>query len=256
MRKVLLFVFFILSANLCFGSVISIKKHEKPKSTKPAVLVTDTSAVVNSRHLDSAALKAYSKQPEFQYNERSADLSWWARFWRWVWDWFTHLFSFNSKKELTVLGVIFRIIEWLLIAAGLAALVIVILKSIGINVLGIFQKKPISAPIPYSEYAEDINTIDFDAEIENAVSKHNYRFAVRLLYLKCLKQLSDAGLIDWQIDKTNTAYINELANNEQRTAFKIITRQFEYVWYGEFLIDGAVYKNIDVTFRDFNKRVA
>ena len=39
-------------------------------------------------------------------------------------------------------------------------------------------------------------------------------------------------------------------------AFKTLTRQFEYVWYGEFLIDGTVYKNIDVTFRDFNKRVA
>ena len=122
----------------------------KPKSTiYRQVLVADTGSAVNPRNLDSAALKAYSKQPEFQYNERSADLSWWSRFWRWVWDWVTHLFSFNSKKELTVLGVIFRIIEWLLIAAGLAALVIVILKSIGINILGIyFNESQCQHPYP------------------------------------------------------------------------------------------------------------
>ncbi|MEO6850628.1 MAG: hypothetical protein ABI203_03555, partial [Mucilaginibacter sp.] len=164
-------------------------KHEKTKVSKPAVLKTDTSAVVNIRHLDSAALKAYSKQPEFQYHEEGADISWWNRFWKWFWNWFFHLFDFSSKRGLGILGIIWEVIELLLIAGGAVALVFFILKSTGINVFNIFKRKPTTTPIPYSEFFEDINTIDFDTEIENAVAKHNYRFAVRLLYLKCLKKL-------------------------------------------------------------------
>jgi hypothetical protein len=130
------------------------------------------------------------------------------------------------------------------------------LLLLGINILGIFRRKSATAPIPYSEFFEDINEINFDTEIEKAIAKHNYRFAVRLLYLRCLKKLSDGGLIEWQIDKTNSTYINELTDQRQREAFGILTRQFEYIWYGEFGIDGQVYKNIDSSFQDFNKQVA
>ncbi len=107
--------------------------------------------------------------------------------------------------------------------------------------LNIFRRKSLSANLPYSESLENIHEIDFDAEIEKAVSQHNYRLAVRMLYLKCLKQLSDATLIKWQPEKTNSAYINELNDVVKRTAFKLLTRQFEYVWYGEFAIDGSTF---------------
>jgi hypothetical protein len=113
-----------------------------------------------------------------------------------------------------------------------------------------------TANLPYSESLENIHDINFDGEIEKAVTQHNYRLAVRLLYLRCLKQLSDAELIKWQIDKTNSAYINELSNQEQRKVFKTLTLQFEYVWYGEFAIDAPVFKNINTLFQDFNKDIA
>jgi hypothetical protein len=253
MRYFLLVLFFILGAHICFASTPALKP-EKATSSKPAVLKNDTS-VVNIRHFDSVALKAYSKQREFQYNEESVDVSWWGRFWHWFWSWLSHLFDFGSKG-LTMVGIIWKIIKILLLGGAAAALVYFVFNSSGLNLLSIFKRKPDSVPIPYSEFFEDINTIDFDAEIENAVAKHNYRFAVRLLYLKCLKQLTDSGLIAWQIDKTNSNYINELTNDEQRSAFKQLTRQFEYVWYGEFLIDEPIYKNIDSSFKNFNNHLA
>jgi hypothetical protein len=254
MRGFLILIFLSLAVNLCYGF------PGKPVRSK-AILQTDTSTV-NMRHFDAAALKVYSKQPEFQYRETTDNPSWWTRFWRWFWQllghfwqWLMHLFDLGPEKNARISSVWLYIFKYLFITLGIGALVFLILKLAGVDMLNIFSRKSTSA-IPYSEFFEDIHVIDFDAEIENAVSKHNYRFAVRLLYLKCLKQLSDAGLITWQIDKTNSTYINELVNDEQRTAFKMLTRQFEYVWYGEFLIDGPIYKNIDLSFRDFNKRVA
>jgi hypothetical protein len=248
---------------LTMGVASALPANVKTNRHK-AVLKMDTAGPVTVRHFDSVALKKYSKLPEFQYKDNVIAPSWWDRFWNWFWGewdrfwaWVARLFSKKTTgKGVTVSPIWFTVVKYTTIAVGVAALVFLILKLIGIDMQNIFRKKSASVPIPYSEFFEDINAIPFDEEIENAVAKHNYRLAVRLLYLKCLKQLSDAGLIEWQIDKTNSAYINELNNAEQRTAFKTLTLQFEYVWYGEFLIDAPVYSNINSSFRAFNQRVA
>ena len=252
MRFYLYLIFLLLCVGPSYGAI------KLPVAVKHAktVLKLDSSAV-NVRHFDKKALDTYSKKPEFQYQEEaSPDVSWWTRFWRWFWNWLSHLFKPVAKSATPFWIIFWRVVGWILLAAGVAALIFLIFKAQGINLLNILRKKSASAPVPYSEYFEDINTINFDDEIENAVSKTNYRLAVRLLYLKCLKRLSDAELIDWQIDKTNSAYVNELNNKEQKAAFGILTRQFEYVWYGEFLIDKQIYKNINSSFTEFNKRVA
>lgn len=253
MRFYLYLILFILGINTCFGA----EKKAQPAKHEKAVLKVDSASAVDVRYFDQSALKNYRSKPEFNYKEAAADISWWERFWRWFWDWLGHLFRFGTGKgTVTFWTVVFKVLQILLLVGGVVALIFFIFKAQGINLLGIFRKKTTSAPIPYSEFFEDINAINFDAEIENAIAKANYRFAVRLLYLKCLKHLSNAGLIDWQIDKTNSAYISELKNQQQQDAFRMLTLQFEYVWYGEFLIDQQAFKNIDSSFRDFNRQVA
>jgi len=243
--RLLYLILFILAINAAQGSV-----QKKPEHKAAAVVKVDTSSHVNIRSFDKATLKKYSDRPEFKYNSGNEELSWWDRLWIRFWAWFWSLFMF---KGLSVLGVILNIIEILLIVAAVGGLIYAILKAVGMDPRTLLSKTP-PPTVPYSEFFEDINTIDFDTEIEKAVAAHNYRFAVRLLYLKCLKQLSDAGVIAWEIDKTNSQYLYELKNDEQRSAFGLLTRQFEYVWYGEFSINDAVYNAIAHSFSDFNKR--
>ena len=252
MRCHLYLILFILSINAGFAAV----KYAPPVKHEKVLLKVDSSSLVDIRHFDRNSLDDDRKKPEFQYKETIEGISWWTRFWRWFWNWVSHLFKFGTVKGiLPFWAIFFKLLDRFLIL-GVGALIFFIFKAQGINLLGIFRKKATSAPIPYSEFFEDINAINFDQEIENAIAKANYRFAVRLLYLKCLKHLSDTGLIDWQIDKTNSTYINELNNEQQQTAFRMLTLQFEYVWYGEFLIDQQAYKTIDSFFRDFNRQVA
>ena len=253
MRFYLYLILFILGINAghCAEKKAPQAKHEK------AVLKVDSASAVDIRHFDQASLNTYRKKPEFQYKETTTDISWWTRFWRWFWNWLDSLFRLKPAKGLpTFWDIFWRIVKIFLLVLGVVALVFFIFKAQGINIFGIFRKKATSAAIPYSEFFEDINAINFDEEIEGAIAKGNYRFAVRLLYLKCLKHLSNAGLIDWQMDKTNNAYISELKNQQQQEAFRMLTLQFEYVWYGEFLIDQQAFKTIDSSFRDFNKQVA
>jgi hypothetical protein len=245
-------ILFILATGLASASVT---KKIAPKT--PAALKVDSASTVDVRHFDANTLKNYARQPEFKYNERNVDLSWWERFWHWFWEWFIGLFKFKKLPGnlfLSILTILWRIIEILVLLGGIAAIIYGILKWAGLDVRNVFRRRPV-ATIPHSEFVENINTIDFDTEIEKAVAAHNYRFAVRLLYLRCLKQLSDSGLIEWKIDKTNYAYLNDLKNDGQRVAFGSLTRKFEYVWYGEFLIDASLYGDISSSFSNFNKQV-
>ncbi|MEN0055249.1 MAG: hypothetical protein AAGC65_16360 [Mucilaginibacter sp.] len=252
MLRLLCIIAFALSVHSAWSAV-----PVKPaKQHVPLILKTDSSTT-NTRYLDSAALKNYSKLPDFQYREEDMqkDPSWWTRFWAWFWNLFKPV-KFGKHDPGPFMKLLLNFLKYLCIATGIGVIVFVILKLAGINMLNVFRRKPTSAGLPFTELLEDIHEIDFDSEIEKAVTQHNYRLAVRLLYLKCLKQLSDADLIKWQIDKTNNAYINELTNSEQRQVFKTLTLQFEYIWYGEFAIDAPVFKTISTLFQDFNKSVA
>lgn len=245
----LIVILIIANAGACF-----VAKPAKHVIHKAAVLKTDSSAV-NVRVFDNAALKAYSKQPEFKYDDTYAGPSLWTRFWHWFWSLFDFL-KIHPHAPSSLLVLFLTFLKYLFIGLGLATIAFFIFKMAGIDMLNIFRRKPRVVNLTYSESIENIHEINFDTEIENAAAHHNYRLAVRLLYLKCLKQLNDASLINWQPDKTNGAYINELNDTAQRSTFKLLTRQFEYVWYGDFAIDGAIFKHINVLFQQFKNDMA
>jgi ABC-type dipeptide/oligopeptide/nickel transport system permease component len=139
MQRSLYLILLILLINLCFGANI--------KSVKPKVILQTDTSTVNIRRFDSITLKAYSKLPEFQYKETAEGPSLWTRFWRWFW----HLFDFGTKKNARISAVWVYILKYLVIALGIAALVFLIFKLAGVDMLNIFRKKP--APIiPYSEF--------------------------------------------------------------------------------------------------------
>src|SRR6202012_2134139 len=174
--------------------------------------------------------------------------------WRWIWEtlfgWMRH-----AHADGTWLGFFLTLLKYLIYIGLFAVVVFVVIKSIGIDPVSLFRRGAKKIAIPYSESIEDINAIDFDDELEKAIAQNNYRLAVRLLYLRSLKQLSDLQLIHWQIDKTNSTYVNELADPSQRQVFSLITRQFEYVWYGNFSIDKQAFVNISQLFQDFKQQL-
>jgi hypothetical protein len=204
----------------------------------------DTSKIaIHSFNADS--LNKYRNNPHFIYDvdAKKVGLTWWQRLWKWFWDLIAKLFG-GGDSAAPALG-LFKYFVW---AIALGMVVFIIIKLTGTN---IFSRKSKEIEIPYSESLENIHEITFDEEIEKATSNRNYRLAVRLLYLRTLKQLNDAQLIQWQLGKTNLAYLNELQDQTQKQSFGILTRQFEYVWYGDFSVDGQSYQNINILFHDF-----
>lgn len=230
----------------CCFLVLSFFVNIANAAIKPAGWFRTDSTQVRIRHFDQSKLDEYKAEKDFKYdNSISYSPSPWQRFWRGFWDLFDRNFSGTSGD----------IIKYLLIALGCAAVIFAVIKFSGMNAELIFNKKSASAEVPYSETIENIHEISFSEEIDKAVNTQNYRLAVRLLYLNCLKRLSDSGNINWQLNKTNSAYINELKDNQQRQKFSDLTRKFEYAWYGGFPIDHAIFSSINKAFHEFNRGI-
>lgn len=241
MKQFLLLFFLVLTLSVSHANV-------KPRVRKESsILQTDTS-IITARSFDKATLNAYRHQQEFQYDSSPYQLqaTLWNRFWNWLWRSIEAVFSNPTSGS---------IIKYLFIALGIATILFVVMKLIGMGAMQIFTAKATSIELPYSESLENIHEISFEEEIERSIKAHNYRLAVRMLYLKCLKKLSDAGMIEWQIDKTNSAYVNELINPDKKNQFSFLTRQFEYVWYGEFYIDAREFQQLQNSFQEFSRKM-
>lgn len=99
-----------------------------------------------------------------------------------------------------------------------------------------------------AEKTEDPRTMRFDELLEKAIREKRFRYAVRLLYLRSLRQLSEAGRIQWKQDKTNYDYLRELDDQALRGVFGDLTYIFEYIWYGEFPIDQSHFETARSSF--------
>ncbi|MFI0430652.1 hypothetical protein [Mariniflexile sp. HMF6888] len=99
---------------------------------------------------------------------------------------------------------------------------------------------------------ENIKDVNFDHLIETALKDNNYRLATRYLYLKSLKLLTNKNIIEWHYDKTNSDYINEIKDENTKSVFKRISYLYDYVWYGEFPIDEAIYSKNQSDFDKLN----
>ena len=252
MYKFLFFYFALFF--IAFGAAAArVKKAPSPKKVVPEKVyhLQFDSSKLTLHKFNADSLNKYRDAADFNYSEKAgkkAGLSWWHRFWKWFWETLARLFGGQRSSSS---GSSFPFMAYLIGFGLLALLIFVIFKMAGLNLENIFYRRSREISIPYAESMENIHQITFDEEIEKALNQRNYRLAVRLLYLKSLKQLNDADLINWQIGKTNAAYLTELTDTELRRSFSILTRQFEYIWYGDFPVDGNSFRNINTLFHDF-----
>lgn len=114
---------------------------------------------------------------------------------------------------------------------------IILLLSQTINFRNLFYGRGAEAKLVFAELEENIHEINFDDLIAYARKAGEYRKLIRLRYLKLLKELSEARLIEWRPEKTNAEYVQEIPDKRLKRDFARLKRVFDYVWYGEMSID-------------------
>lgn len=217
----------------------------------PSQLLAQDSSANGQRTIhtfDKKKIQKYKNDPAFQYKEvkRPSSPSFFYRLQEWLWRNFWEPLGNPDKHPIR------SKIYYLLIAL---ILLYAILKMINADLTGLFQRKP-QSKITFTEVDENIHEMNFAKLIEDAKAKQNYRRAVRLLYLQSLKALSDKNLIHWEIDKTNHEYERELSKSPLQATFQELTLRFEYICYGDFQIDKALFSQTETLFEQFNARVS
>ena len=218
----------------------------KNYSPKLETLAQDTSKITVRKPLESK-MTALRKLKDYQYTVQESQVidTWWKRLLRRFFNWFSNLFTGVGNPTF------WKIAAYVFIAS---VVVYITLKLMGVDFTGLYRKKN-NNEIPYETLGENIHAIDFTESIAEAITKKNYRLAVRLYYLKALKELTDREMIDWRINKTNRSYVYELNSPTLRPDFEHITLQFEYAWYGDFPVDENQFLNIKNQFLTFSNSV-
>jgi len=173
----------------------------------------------------------------FVYTETKKEeaLNAWQRFKLWLDEIFKELFNFDtpdgSKKAVNVFLKIF----------GFIVIIFVLFKIISAYVNNdgnwVFGRKSDKININATNIESNIHQADFNVLIEESLLKNDYRSAIRYYYLLSLKKLSEKEIIDWDSEKTNYDYYQEIKDEKVKKQFQYISYIYDYCWYGEFNIE-------------------
>ena len=102
---------------------------------------------------------------------------------------------------------------------------------------------------------ENLKDADIDRFLTDSLNNSDFRLAIRLYYLKIIKELSALRWIRWRKEKTNLDYLYEMKSRPFFASFKNVTKIFDRVWYGEAEIDKGIYDQLAPVFENFLKGI-
>jgi hypothetical protein len=183
------------------------------------------------------------EKKEFKKNERNS-----------------HQQRVEYKEEVSEGSPIISMIMWLILGGAIIFAIYLILKNLKDFRFNFNKKVEIESTSAIIEEenitAQNLNQVSFQSQIEKCIQEGNYRLAIRYYYLWIVKNLNEANLIEFNIDKTNFDYLKELKTknsfaSEKLAQFKNCTLFYEYVWFGNFDLKEPVFLKIENSFKDF-----
>jgi hypothetical protein len=191
--------------------------------------------------IDSVQLLAFKSDSRYDYDREIAGgneslLEWIASI---VNEWLNDVFGIVLDNDVT---------QYILIGLGL--IVIIFLAWLYWRLRPkIFIGSESGDPLDYEVQEDTIYGVDFEHDIRQALTAHDYRQAVRLLYLQTLAELQDAGQIEWQASKTPVQYMRQVNN----PAFTEMSRHFIRVRYGNFEASESLFENMKLLQAELRK---
>lgn len=121
------------------------------------------------------------------------------------------------------------------------------------NNVGLFYRRG-KNPRAAGEGAEGLpEEENIDERIQHFLNAGDKRQATRYLYLRSLRLLADRGFIVWHAETTNEEYLRQLKGAPPEAAFRFVTRAYEMVWYGKFILTDSSFRRLYEHFMDLYK---
>jgi cbb3-type cytochrome oxidase subunit 3 len=222
--RVLFLIFFI-------GLFFPAFSREKEKN------LYDTSCVELKKISVQHEAKVFSDR-EFIYDTNvKPSKSWFDIFWEWLMKMLGKPIEKSPRASYNAMRIFF-------IVLFIVGVVFLLYKSTFAKALSKNSKSIESSS--FADLPDDIEGINVNELIQQAIQNKNYRLAVRWCFLQVLQTLNRQSIIAWQPSKTNQEYLYELNEISLQENFKNFSRVFDNVWYGEKTInefDCIEYKN-------------
>lgn len=213
----------------------------------PKTLWADSSSF-QIRKFDSEKIEKFKSDKAYDYgiskaenNQESSNL---------LWDLLQKLLNISSKKEMNIFWEVVSII----LAIVFVGFVIIRIANAEKSWFWKSSEKGRKGS-NYFEDFEHVADLDFLKLIETAIKNKDYKVAIRYFYLQMLKDLNDKKLITWKADKTNSDYIAEISSVKLKDKFSKTALIYEYIWYGDFLIQEDIFESARESFIAFEESI-
>ena len=122
---------------------------------------------------------------------------------------------------------------YVFIGVFICLLVYVLLRVFASELFGSSKKISNEASFSLEDIEDNLEEAPLQRFLREALESGSYKLAIRVYYLSILQELNNKKQIIWKKEKTNSHYVNEMRVHSKSKEFRLITRIFEKVWYGE-----------------------
>jgi len=207
-----------------------------------ATRLKEDSSQVILRNIPASAIRSYRKQEEFRYlPARPVTTSLWVRIMEGINHWL-------SGKNLVL-----QFIQYAVLALVAGIFLFGILRMAGMNPIRLFSRTADQGGYGIQQVNDQLP--DLEKEIRVLVKNHQFRQAIRLMFLQVLRQLDNRGLIRLGDHKTNQHYCLELRDSPLAGPFALLCRQFESAWYGQLPVDRSEFEKVTAQYQLLHEKI-
>ena len=165
---------------------------------------------------------------------------------QWLQEKLSRLFNFGvNDTSINIIGIVLKTIAFLIIIFVIFLLVKSILNKEG---QWIFGKNSDRNILNYDDIEKNLTTANFENLISQTLKNRQNRLTVRYYYLWLLKMMIDREMIVWDVEKTNSDYIQEIQNDTFKEEFIYLSYLYNHVWYGEFEVNNDTFEKSKTAF--------
>lgn len=155
-------------------------------------------------------------------------------------NWLRSLLSFSPT--------IVNILTWLAVFLFVMAIIYYFAKQ---DMAWIFKSKDDLLIHKKATLAQQSNSDHFEQLISEAMAREDFKAVIHYYYTHILSLLSSKKIISFSKEKTNMDYYYEINKKEIKEIFKRFSREFDYIYYGDFEVNRAIIDEITDEYRRF-----
>ncbi len=211
----------------------------------------DSTSSLQPVTIEAQQLEKFRNDNAFDYLEIEKQESWWTRLKNYLnlqYNKFLH-WLFGDYEANSFLSVLFQILPYLIIGLIIGFVVWLFIRLDPGNRL---FADPDTPDVYLNEEEKIVRSQNIPQLIQEAIEQKNYRLAIRFYYLQLLRQLDKKELINYESQKTNLEYLNEVKES-YRQQLKNLIRIYDFSWYGEFTISEEHFQSVQKSFLEMEK---